>query len=70
MPGEGEFQVIVPEIPMKNTAYIGLAASSGDPTHAAEARISNVTVTGSVTPSGPFDLSEDVGLGTIALHKG
>jgi hypothetical protein len=48
------------EIPMNETVYVGLAVTSHNPTRAAEARMSNVTVTGSVTPSGPFSFSQDI----------
>jgi len=50
------------EIPMNGTVHIGLAVSSHNVTRAAEARLSNVTLTGAVTPSGPFDRSQDIGL--------
>ncbi len=48
------------EIPMNETVYVGLAVSSHNPTRAAEARISNVTVTGSVSPPSPFIHSKDI----------
>jgi hypothetical protein len=48
------------EIPMNGTVYIGLAVSSHNTTRAAEARISNVTVTGFMSPSAPFTISQDI----------
>jgi tetratricopeptide (TPR) repeat protein len=53
------------EIPMDETAYIGLALTSCDQSPMAETRISNVTVLGSVRPSGPFDTFESVSLGSL-----
>jgi serine/threonine protein kinase len=53
------------EIPMGETVYIGLAVISHDPTRIAEARISNVTVTGSVSPGGPFSISQDINFQTF-----
>jgi serine/threonine protein kinase/tetratricopeptide (TPR) repeat protein len=51
------------EIPMNETVYIGLAVTSHDTSHTAEARISDVTLTGSATPGGPFTDSQDIGGG-------
>jgi len=48
------------EIPMGPTVYIGLAANSRDVTRTAEARISHVTTTGSISPAGPFTESQDI----------
>jgi len=53
------------EIPMNETFFIGLAVNSHNATRAVEARISNVTVTGSVTPSGPFTPSQDISFQTL-----
>jgi len=50
------------EAPTSETVYVGLAASSHDPRRAAEARISNVSFTGNVSPGGPFTVSEDISL--------
>jgi hypothetical protein len=47
-------------IPMNETVHIGLAISSHNATRTAEARISNVRPTGSVSPPGPFAHSKDV----------
>jgi hypothetical protein len=49
------------DIPMSETVHIGLAVTSHDP-RTAKAQISNVIVTGTVSPSGPFDRSEDIRL--------
>jgi serine/threonine protein kinase/Tfp pilus assembly protein PilF len=48
------------EVPMNETVHIGLIVSSHSTTRAAEARMSNVKVTGSVSPDGPFIHSEDI----------
>jgi len=53
------------EIPMDERAYIGLALTSCDQSRMAETRISNVTVLGSVSPSGPLDAFEYVSLGPL-----
>jgi serine/threonine protein kinase/tetratricopeptide (TPR) repeat protein len=49
------------EIPMNETVYLGLAVTSHDATKTAEAHVSHVTVTGVVTPTGPFNESRDIG---------
>jgi len=51
---------------MNETVYIGLAISSHNSNRTAEARISNVTVTGSVTPSGLFTLLQDISFQTLS----
>ncbi|MGE5295994.1 MAG: tetratricopeptide repeat protein [Solirubrobacterales bacterium] len=43
------------EIPMGETAYIGIGCISSDPSRAAEARVCNVTISGAASPSGSFD---------------
>jgi len=48
------------EITMNETIYIGLAVTSENYSRIAEARLSNVDVTGSVTPDGPFTMSDDI----------
>lgn len=48
------------EIPMREAVPIGLAISSHNATRAAEARISNVIVNGSVTSSDPLIYSKDI----------
>jgi tetratricopeptide (TPR) repeat protein/regulation of enolase protein 1 (concanavalin A-like superfamily) len=50
------------EVSMNEPVHIGLAVTSGSPTHSARARIAHVTVTGSATLSGPLTVSEDIGL--------
>jgi hypothetical protein len=47
-------------IVMAKDVCIGLAVTSHDASRTAEARISNVTVTGSVRPPGPFTESQDI----------
>jgi hypothetical protein len=54
------------EIPMNETVYVGLAVTSHNTTRAAEARISSVTITGSVSPSGPFINSQDIVLRVLS----
>jgi tetratricopeptide (TPR) repeat protein len=50
------------EIDMPHTVYIGLAITShAGPSVTAEAKVSKVTVTGSVDPDGPFTESVDIG---------
>jgi hypothetical protein len=49
------------EITMNETVYLGLAVTSHDATKTAEAHVSHVTVTGVVTPTGPFNESRDIG---------
>jgi tetratricopeptide (TPR) repeat protein len=48
------------QIPMEETVYLGLAVNSRDLKKTAEARISHVTTTGEVSPSGPFTESQDI----------
>ena len=48
------------EIPMNETVHIGLAICSRNTWRTAEARISNVRLTGSVNPPGPFVHSKDI----------
>jgi len=55
------------EIPMDGTVYIGLAVTSHDVTRTAETRISHVTTTGDVSPSGPFTLSQDINFQTLSI---
>jgi hypothetical protein len=49
------------EITMNETVYLGLAVTSHDATKTAEARVSHVTATGVLTPTGPFNESRDIG---------
>jgi len=57
------------EISMNGTVHIGLAVSSHNTWRTAEARISNVTVTGSVSPPGPFVHSKDICLEISLDHS-
>ena len=57
------------EVPMDETVHIGLVITSQNAAHSTEARISNITVTGSVDPNGPFIVSDDISLNSIALQK-
>ena len=54
------------EIPMNETVHIGLVVSSHNSARTAEAQVSNVTFTGSVTPSGLFTLSQDISFQTLS----
>lgn len=50
------------DIEMSDSVYVGLAVTShAGPSVTAEAKISNVSVTGSVSPDGPFTVSQDIG---------
>jgi hypothetical protein len=48
------------EIRMDEMAYIGLATSSHNATKTTTVHISNVTISGEVSPSGPFTESCDI----------
>jgi hypothetical protein len=48
------------EISMPDCVFIGLAVTAHDGRKTAEARISHVTITGNVTPPGPFEESQDI----------
>lgn len=50
------------EISMDETVYIGLAITSSSSTRSAQARLSNVDITGSVTPDGLFTMLDDISL--------
>jgi len=57
-------------VEMDRSFYIGLVVTShAGPIVTAEAKISNVTVTGDVDPIGEFLWSEDIGFQAIALPK-
>jgi len=45
---------------MSQKVYIGLAVTSHDPSRFATASISNLAITGSVLPDGPFSSSKDI----------
>jgi serine/threonine protein kinase len=57
------------QIAMNPTVYIGLAVSSHAGPIPAEAKMSNVAVTGKVEPPGEFLWSEDIGFQMIMLPK-
>jgi len=60
----------IAEIEMKDPVRIGMAVCShAGPAVTAEAKISNVTVTGEVEPAGEFIWSEDIGFQAVALPK-
>jgi hypothetical protein len=54
------------EIPMNETVHIGLVVSSHNSARTAEAQVSNVTFTGSVSPSGLLTLSQDISFQTLS----
>ena len=54
---------------MNKAVHIGLAVTSRASPLPAEAKISNVEVTGNVSPDGEFLWSEDVGFQMIMLPK-
>ena len=47
-------------IVMGQDVYVGLAVTSRDPSRTASAQVCHVTLTGSVSPSGPFPESQDI----------
>jgi tetratricopeptide (TPR) repeat protein/predicted Ser/Thr protein kinase len=57
------------ELVMDQTVRIGLAVTSHDARRSAEVCLSNVTVTGAVSPEGPFTTSEDIGLQALSSLK-
>ncbi len=58
-----------PKVQMNKAAYIGLAVTSHASSLTAEAKMSNVTVTGDIQPPGEFLWSEDIGFQVIILPK-
>jgi hypothetical protein len=60
LPSRDPNQAASIEVSMNDTVYVGLAVTSHDPSRMAEAHISNVTITGSASPTGPFDHSQDI----------
>lgn len=48
------------EIPFGRAAYVGFTVASCDPSGDAEVRISHITTTGAVSPSGPFGASDNI----------
>jgi len=69
LPGRDPNQPLSIEIPMNEMVYVGLAVTSHDPSRLAEATISNVAVTGNVSPEGPFTVSEDINFQSVTLQK-
>lgn len=57
------------EIPMNQTAHIGLAITSNNLSRSTEAKMSNITVTGNVSPNNPFTVSEDISLQSVTLEN-
>ena len=57
------------KIPMDKTVHIGLSVMSNNSSCSTEAKMSNITVTGNVSPSEPFTMSEDINLHSITLQK-
>lgn len=56
------------EIPVNQTAHIGMAITSNNPSRSTEVRMSNVKVVGNVSPDGPFTVSEDISLYSVTLE--
>jgi hypothetical protein len=56
-------------IPMDETVYIGLAVTSHDTAESAQARISHVTTTGNVSPSGSFIESLDIPVQSPPVYR-
>ena len=59
-PGKDPNQPLSIEIRMSEKVYIGLAVTSHDPSRLAKASISNLKITGSVLPDGPFNTSKEI----------
>jgi len=57
------------EFPIDEAVHIGLVITSHNSARSSEARMSNVKVTGDVSPNGPFNVSEDISLHSIGLQK-
>jgi hypothetical protein len=53
------------EIVMDETVQIGLAVTSHDAGRVAEARISDVAISGDIDPVGPLTTSQDISVGTL-----
>jgi len=58
---EGDLPSTV-DIPMSVNTYIGLALTAHNPLATAEAVFSDVSTTGTMSPTGPFTQSQDVGI--------
>ncbi len=57
------------DIPMGVNTYIGLALTAHDPLATGEAVFSNVSTTGTVSPTGPFTQSQDIGIRSNVADK-
>ena len=57
------------EISMNEALYIGLAITSQNSACSTEAQMSNIMVTGDVSPNGPFTVPEDISLYSVTLQK-
>jgi len=57
------------DIPMNVNTYIGLALTSHDALATGEAVFSNVSTTGTVSPTGPFTTSQDIGIASNSADR-
>ena len=64
---ENSDRVSTVEIPMDNTVHIGMAVTSNSSSRSIEAKMSNITVTGHVSPDGPFTAPEDISLHSVTF---
>jgi len=55
------------EIPMNNTVHIGMTITSNNSSRSTEAKMSNITVTGNVSPNDLFIVSEDISLHSVTF---
>jgi len=55
------------EIPMNKTVHIGMAITSNNSSRSTEAKMSNITVTGNVSPNDPFTVSRDISLHSVTF---
>jgi hypothetical protein len=64
---ENSDRVLTVEIPVDDTVHIGMAITSNNSSRSTEAKMSNITVTGNVSPNGPFTVSEDISLNLVTF---
>ena len=57
------------EIPMDDTVHIGMAITLNNSSPSTEAKMSHITVTGHISPDGPFTVSEYINLYSVTLQK-
>jgi len=57
------------DIPMSVNTYVGLALTAQNPFATCEAVFSNVSTNGTVSPTGPFTQSQDIGIRSNAADK-